>query len=106
MTTTLDPIVAEGPVVSPIDQPAAGGTVLTVGVGKEFATISEAIAAAHDNDVIAVDAGTYVDTSNWTDHNIITAANVTIEGVGGMVHYEMGPQGLANGKGLFDVENG
>ncbi len=106
MTTTLDPIVPENPIASPIDQPGPGGTVLTVGVGKQFATISDAIAAAHDNDVIAVDAGTYVDTSNNSHGNVITAANVTIEGVGGMVHFEMGPQGLANGKGLLDVENG
>ncbi len=106
MATTLDPIAPENPVANPIDQPGPGGTVLTVGVGKQFATISDAIAAAHDNDVIAVDAGTYVDTSNNSHGNVITAANVTIEGVGGMVHFEMGPQGLANGKGLLNVENG
>jgi hypothetical protein len=104
-STLLDPIVAEDPIASPVDQPIDGGTVLTVGVGKEFATISEAIAAAHNGDVIAVDAGTYIDSSNAADRNIITE-NLTIEGVGGMVHLEMGPQGLANGKGLFDVESG
>lgn len=89
-----------------VDTPAAGGHVLTVGKGMEFASLSDAIAAAHDNDVIAVLAGSYVDASNYTHNNVIQAKNVTIEGVGGMVTYSMGSQGLANGKGLLVAENG
>jgi hypothetical protein len=80
--------------------------VLTVGGGMMFANISDAIAAAQNGDTIAVLAGTYVDVSSYSERNIITAANITMVGIGGMVHMEMGKQGLANGKGLLVVENG
>jgi hypothetical protein len=55
-------------------------STLTVGVGKEFSTISAAVAASHDGDVIAVDAGTYTN-----DFATITT-KITIEGVGGVAH--------------------
>src|SRR6185437_2069359 len=53
---------------------------LTVGQGMEFSTIAAAIAASANGDVIQVQAGTYVN-----DFATITT-NITLEGVGGMVH--------------------
>jgi hypothetical protein len=53
---------------------------LTVGPGKEYATLSAAIAASHNGDVIQVQAGTYTN-----DFSTI-ATSITIEGVGGMVN--------------------
>ena len=72
----------------------------------EFSNLSDAISAAHNNDVIAVQAGTYVDAETDAEKNVITASNVTIEGVGGMVHLEQGPQGIINGKALIVAEAG
>ena len=42
--------------------PARAAT-LTVGPGKQFASVSAAVAAAHSGDAIAVSAGTYTTTS-------------------------------------------
>jgi Hint domain len=56
--------------------------ILTVGVGSgfDFNTLSSAVAASQDGDVIQVQAGTYTN-----DFAHITT-NITIEGVGGMVN--------------------
>ena len=56
------------------------GTLLTVGTGQQFSTLSAALAASHDGDAIAVQAGTYYDDPATVTHS------VTIEGVGGMAH--------------------
>jgi hypothetical protein len=55
---------------------------LTVGAGAgfEYNTLSGAIAASQDGDVIQVQAGTYIN-----DFSIITTS-ITIEGVGGLVN--------------------
>ncbi len=82
-----------------VDQPAAGGSILTVGDGMMFATLGQAIAAAHDNDVIAIKAGTYVDNQTDAYKNIVLAKNVTIEGMGGMVHIVEGVN--KNGKAII-----
>ena len=77
------PVGPEGPMSS---HPGAQGSVipngkaLTVGVGKEFATISTAVAAAQDGDTVLVDAGTYTNDSALINSKII------LMGVGGMVH--------------------
>jgi Ca-dependent carbohydrate-binding module xylan-binding len=55
-------------------------TILTVGLGKEFATLATAIAASNNGDVIQVQAGTY--TNDFATIN----TKITIEGVGGMVN--------------------
>lgn len=55
-------------------------TILTVGAGKQFSTISSAIAASQDGDIINVDAGTYTN-----DFAHITT-DITLNAVGGMVH--------------------
>ena len=56
--------------------------ILTVGVGSgfDYNTLSSAVAASQDGDVIQVQAGTYTN-----DFAHITT-NITIEGVGGMVN--------------------
>ena len=69
--------VGVGQVGDPVFTP--GATVLTVGVGKEYATIAQAVGASQDGDVILVDAGTYTN-----DFSIIRS-NITLIGVGGMV---------------------
>ena len=75
-----------------------GANVETVGVGKEYATISAAVAAATDGTVILVDAGTYTN-----DFSTITS-KITIEGVGGMVDLTatVAPPNL---KGIMTVDD-
>jgi hypothetical protein len=53
---------------------------LTVGPGREYSTLSAAVAASQNGDVIQVQAGTYTN-----DFSIISTS-ITIEGVGGMVN--------------------
>jgi len=55
------------------------GSVLTVGAGKEFATIATAVAAAHNGDTIQIDAGTYVNDGAYINKQLV------LEGVGGTV---------------------
>jgi len=52
---------------------------LTVGVGQQYQQIAKAIAASRDGDVVAVQAGTYVNDFATIYHKI------TLQGVGGMV---------------------
>ena len=54
-------------------------TIRTVGAGKQFSTIPNAIVAAQSGDTIQVDAGTYV--NQWAVFN----KNLTLEGIGGTV---------------------
>ena len=54
--------------------------ILTVGPGQTFATLSAAVAASHDGDVIQLQPGTYIN-----DFAIITT-KITIEAVGGVAH--------------------
>ena len=56
-------------------------TTLNVGAGQAYATLSAAVAASRDGDVIAVRAGTYVN-----DFATIST-NITIKGVGGMANF-------------------
>lgn len=74
--------------------PAAGGRVLTVGTGKEYATLAAAVAASQNGDTIEVQAGTYVN-----DFAHITT-NISIEGVGGMAVFEA-TESIPNGKGIL-----
>lgn len=72
-------------------------TILTVGTGKQFATIHDAIIAADQmggNADIKVDAGTYTNDGGylWDGVN-----NVTIEGIGGMAKI-VDPSYYAGGK--------
>lgn len=78
--------------------PATTQRVLTVGVGKDFATVSQAIGASQNGDLIKVDAGTYTN-----DFAKITT-QVTIMGVGGMVNM-VATVDTPNQKGIFVVDN-
>ena len=53
---------------------------LTVGPGQQYSTLSSAIAASHDGDVLQVKAGTYKN-----DFATI-GTKIAIVGVGGMVN--------------------
>jgi hypothetical protein len=70
---------------------------LNVGPNATYHTLSAALSQAHDGDVIAVQAGTYV-----MDRVTVTHA-VTIEGVGGMAHF-LPSTALANGVGLITTD--
>ncbi len=78
--------------------PPSGGTILTVGPGKQYATIKAAIAASHNGDTIQVQAGTY--TNDFASIN----TDITLEGVGGMVNMVSTVQ-IPNGKGIL-ITNG
>ena len=69
-------------------------TTLTVGTGKQYTTLASAIAASHDGDVLAVQAGTY--TNDFATIN----TKITIEGVGGMVRLDA-TQAPPNGKAIL-----
>ena len=71
-------------------------SVLTVGAGQQFATLSAALAASHDGDTIYVAAGVYVN-----DFAIIKT-KVEIVGVGGMAHLvHDGSVSIPNGKAIL-----
>ena len=72
--------------------------ILTVGAGAgfEYNTLSSAIAASQDGDVIQVQAGTYTN-----DFSVITTS-ITIEGVGGLVNL-VATEPLSNGKGILVI---
>lgn len=84
------PIAPQSASTVAVDTPAPGGHILYVGAGEAFTSLSVALSAAQDNDVIAIKAGTYVDDSNSAHPDYVNAKNVTIEGVGGMAHIVAG----------------
>ena len=71
---------------------------LTVGAGAgfDYSTLSDAIAASQDGDVIQVQAGTY------TNDFATIATSITIEGVGGMVNL-VATEEPPNGKGILVI---
>ena len=70
--------------------------ILTVGIGQQYSTISAAVSASRDGDVLKVQAGTY--TNDFATIN----TKITLEGVGGMVHVQSsGGWNTAGDKGLF-----
>ena len=69
-------------------------STLTVGQGKQFATISSAVAASHDGDVVQVQAGTY------TNDFAVINTDITLQGVGGMVKM-VATGNIPNGKGIL-----
>src|SRR5689334_12412055 len=69
-------------------------TVLSVGPGKQYSTITAAVAAAQNGDTVEVQAGTY------TNQYVSINKNITLQGVGGMVSMvSSGP--ILNGKAIF-----
>ncbi len=53
-------------------------SILTVGSGSQFSTVTSAVAASHDGDTVQIQAGTYVN-----DFATINT-RITLQGVGGM----------------------
>ncbi len=80
------------------DTVGAGGNVLRVGVGQQYSTLSAAIGASHDGDLILIDAGTYTNDFATITHKI------TIEGVGGMANL-VATIAPPNNKGILVVDN-
>jgi Ca2+-binding RTX toxin-like protein len=72
---------------------------LTVGPGQQYSTLTAAIAASHNGDVIQVAAGTYTN-----DFPAVIADDITIEGVGGMANF-VATKAPPNGKAIL-VTNG
>ena len=83
----------------PVGAPAyaAGSSIETVGIGKEFATIGAAVAAAGNGTVILVDAGTY------TNDFATNYSNISLIAVGGRVT-EIATVPPPNYKGLITTE--
>lgn len=86
--TASTPLVVPG-IALPVEYGRAGavvanGTVLTVGAGGSYRTLTLALAAAHDGDTIRVAAGTYTETGVVISHKVI------IEGVGGLARFVAG----------------
>ena len=98
-STVTTPGTATAGLVAVVNAALPAGThVLTVGVGKTYATVAAAVNASHDGDVIRVDAGTYTNDFATITHKI------TIEGMGGMVNMvaTIPPPGS---KGILVVDN-
>jgi hypothetical protein len=71
---------------------------LNVGAGQAYSTLSAAIAASRDGDVVAVQAGTYVNDFATINKDI------TIVGVGGMANF-VATVAPPNGKGIFVTQS-
>ncbi len=89
-------------VLAPIGVALAAGSAaaatLSVGAGQTYPTIAEAAAAAADNDIIEIHAGTYREAVTWR------AAGLTVRGVGGRPVIDMTGMPISNGKGIFVVD--
>jgi hypothetical protein len=73
----------------------AHADTLEVGPGQTYTTIAAAAAAAHDNDTIEIQAGTYHEAVSWS------ANGLTVRGVGGRPVVDMTGLTIDNGKAIF-----
>jgi hypothetical protein len=73
---------------------------LTVGPGQEYTTLTAAVAASQDGDVIQVQAGTYTN-----DFPATITDSITIEGVGGLASF-VATESPPNEKGILVIGNG
>ncbi len=96
-TLITDPLSTAGLQAVAVPVVAPGSPVLTVGAGKEYATLGAALAASVDGDTILVDAGTY--TNDFGS----VGSKVSIIGVGGMVNLVATAQ-PPNGKAILTVD--
>jgi len=71
--------------------------ILTVGAHQAFQRIADAVAASHDGDVVAVQAGTYVNDFATVTHKI------TLQGIGGMVKM-VATVAPTNGKAILTTD--
>ena len=72
--------------------------ILTVGTNEQYSTVAAAVAAAHDGDVVQVQAGTYTN-----DFPTITS-KITLQAVGGLVNM-VATVAPPNGKAILTVDN-
>ncbi|MBL8571852.1 MAG: M10 family metallopeptidase C-terminal domain-containing protein [Phreatobacter sp.] len=72
--------------------------ILNVGSGQTYSRIADALSAAHDGDIVRVQAGTY--TNDFGTVN----AKITMESVGGLAKLEATVM-PGNGKGILIVNN-
>ncbi|MDC0721228.1 right-handed parallel beta-helix repeat-containing protein [Nannocystis bainbridge] len=79
----------------------AQAATLSVGAGKQYKTVKEAVAAAKSGDVIEIDPGEYVD-----DISSIKTGDLTIRGVGDSRPHLRATVPPPNKKGIFVVEAG
>jgi hypothetical protein len=79
-------------------QDAVPSRVLTVGRGREFATIAAAARAARDRDIVEIDAGDYVD-----DVAVWSQSHITIRSAGGPVRIASVAR-TAEGKAIFVIK--
>ncbi|PYV44930.1 MAG: hypothetical protein DMG06_04505 [Acidobacteria bacterium] len=95
---------AGGGAVTPPPLVPPSGT-LQVGPGKQYPTISAAVAAAQTGNIIEIGAGVYPNETLT-----ISKSNLTLRGVGGYAHlkwgtgnYQTNTSLIANGKGIFVI---
>jgi hypothetical protein len=74
-------------------------TILTVGSNQQFATLTAAVAASHDGDIIQVQAGTHTN-----DFPGAITTKISIVGVGGLAHF-VATQAPPNGKAILVTRN-
>ena len=76
----------------------ANSATLRVGSGKTYATVRAAAQAAHNGDVVEIDAGLYAnDVASWTPNNL------TVRGVGGRAQLIVTNGTNQAGKGIWVV---
>jgi hypothetical protein len=72
-------------------------SILTVGAGKDYASLAAAVGASASGDTILVDAGLYTDDFTTITHPL------TIQGVGGFAHF-LAVAAPPNGKAILTVQ--
>jgi hypothetical protein len=73
--------------------------ILHMGAGETYTTLSQVAAAAQNGDDIQIDAGTYSG-----QYATFTQSNLTIEGVGGIAHFDDTGTAISNRKGIFVID--
>jgi len=82
--------------------PPPPSNILHVGANRQYITISSAVSAATDGDVIEIDAGVYANEA------MTISKDITLRGVGGYAHlrwgtgdYQTNTSNIENGKGII-----
>lgn len=84
---------ADDPSITPTSStPLCSTGALCVGSDQPYPTLTSALAAAHEGDVIEIFAGTYRETA------IIGVRDVTLRGVGGRPHFDCAGMSLSDDK--------
>jgi hypothetical protein len=73
--------------------------ILHMGAGQTYTTLSQVAAAAQNGDDIQIAAGTYSG-----QYATFTQSNLTIEGIGGVAHFDDTSTAISNRKGIFVID--